>query len=101
MSRKLYLHTFLMGVGHHEAAWCHPRTDPRRVTAGTPERIDSAAGGFTIVPFTGLEGASEPQARHQHEGRTLRNTDGVARPARGHAVRAAHTEAAGSLAVAS
>ena len=21
-----------MGAGHHEAAWRHPRTDPRRVT---------------------------------------------------------------------
>jgi FMN-dependent oxidoreductase (nitrilotriacetate monooxygenase family) len=28
----LHLNAFLMGVGHHEAAWRHPRTDPRRVT---------------------------------------------------------------------
>lgn len=25
----LHLNAFLMGVGHHEAAWRHPRTDPR------------------------------------------------------------------------
>jgi FMN-dependent oxidoreductase (nitrilotriacetate monooxygenase family) len=28
-ARKLHLNAFLMGVGHHEAAWRHPRTDPR------------------------------------------------------------------------
>ncbi|MEU4446139.1 LLM class flavin-dependent oxidoreductase [Actinosynnema sp. NPDC050801] len=27
-ARKLHLNAFLMGVGHHEAAWRHPRTDP-------------------------------------------------------------------------
>jgi FMN-dependent oxidoreductase (nitrilotriacetate monooxygenase family) len=32
MSRQLHLNAFLMGVGHHEAAWRHPRTDPRGVT---------------------------------------------------------------------
>jgi FMN-dependent oxidoreductase (nitrilotriacetate monooxygenase family) len=26
--RELHLNAFLMGVGHHEAAWRHPRTDP-------------------------------------------------------------------------
>ncbi|MFD0887781.1 LLM class flavin-dependent oxidoreductase [Streptosporangium algeriense] len=26
--RRLHLNAFLMGVGHHEAAWRHPRTDP-------------------------------------------------------------------------
>ncbi|MEU3269784.1 LLM class flavin-dependent oxidoreductase [Saccharomonospora sp. NPDC006951] len=32
MSRKqLHLNAFLMGVGHHEAAWRHPRTDPGRL----------------------------------------------------------------------
>lgn len=30
-SRTLHLNAFLMGVGHHEAAWRHPRTDARRV----------------------------------------------------------------------
>ncbi|TCO54201.1 LLM class flavin-dependent oxidoreductase [Actinocrispum wychmicini] len=29
--RELHLNAFLMGVGHHEAAWRHPRTDPRAV----------------------------------------------------------------------
>jgi FMN-dependent oxidoreductase (nitrilotriacetate monooxygenase family) len=28
----LHLNAFLMGVGHHEAAWRHPRTDASRVT---------------------------------------------------------------------
>ena len=28
-ARELHLNAFLMGVGHHEAAWRHPRTDPR------------------------------------------------------------------------
>ncbi|GGJ78829.1 monooxygenase [Pilimelia anulata] len=32
MTRQLHLNAFLMGVGHHEAAWRHPRTDPRRLT---------------------------------------------------------------------
>lgn len=27
MSEQLHLNAFLMGVGHHEAAWRHPRTD--------------------------------------------------------------------------
>ncbi|WP_026425652.1 LLM class flavin-dependent oxidoreductase [Actinokineospora inagensis] len=29
--RPLHLNAFLMGVGHHEAAWRHPRTDPARL----------------------------------------------------------------------
>ncbi|MER5864678.1 LLM class flavin-dependent oxidoreductase [Kitasatospora sp. NPDC002040] len=28
--RHLHFNLFLMGVGHHEAAWRHPRTDPHR-----------------------------------------------------------------------
>jgi FMN-dependent oxidoreductase (nitrilotriacetate monooxygenase family) len=32
MSRQLHLNAFLMGVGHHEAAWRHPRTNPAQVT---------------------------------------------------------------------
>ncbi|GAA3139296.1 LLM class flavin-dependent oxidoreductase [Nonomuraea roseoviolacea] len=31
MTRKLHLNAFLMGVGHHEAAWRHPRTEPARI----------------------------------------------------------------------
>jgi FMN-dependent oxidoreductase (nitrilotriacetate monooxygenase family) len=31
-ARHLHLNAFLMGVGHHEAAWRHPRTDPAAVT---------------------------------------------------------------------
>ena len=30
MTRTLHLNAFLMGVGHHEAAWRHPRVDPAR-----------------------------------------------------------------------
>lgn len=29
-TRTLHLNAFLMGVGHHEAAWRHPRVDPAR-----------------------------------------------------------------------
>ncbi|KQR17424.1 LLM class flavin-dependent oxidoreductase [Cellulomonas sp. Leaf334] len=29
-TRTLHLNAFLMGVGHHEAAWRHPRVDPSR-----------------------------------------------------------------------
>lgn len=29
--KQFHLNAFLMGVGHHEAAWRHPRTDERRV----------------------------------------------------------------------
>jgi FMN-dependent oxidoreductase (nitrilotriacetate monooxygenase family) len=32
MTRKLHLNAFIMGVGHHEAAWRHPRTDAANVT---------------------------------------------------------------------
>jgi FMN-dependent oxidoreductase (nitrilotriacetate monooxygenase family) len=32
VSRHLHLNAFLMGVGHHEAAWRHPRTDAAHVT---------------------------------------------------------------------
>jgi FMN-dependent oxidoreductase (nitrilotriacetate monooxygenase family) len=32
VTRKLHLNAFLMGVGHHEAAWRHPRTEPSRLT---------------------------------------------------------------------
>ncbi|WP_328387705.1 LLM class flavin-dependent oxidoreductase [Nocardia sp. NBC_00416] len=31
MSPQLHLNAFLMGVGHHEAAWRHPRTDAHNV----------------------------------------------------------------------
>ncbi|RJL24201.1 LLM class flavin-dependent oxidoreductase [Bailinhaonella thermotolerans] len=32
MARTLHLNAFLYGVGHHEAAWRHPRTEPARLT---------------------------------------------------------------------
>ncbi|MEO3868587.1 LLM class flavin-dependent oxidoreductase [Nonomuraea sp. B12E4] len=32
MTNKLHLNAFLMGVGHHEAAWRHPSTEPARLT---------------------------------------------------------------------
>ncbi|MEU8247814.1 LLM class flavin-dependent oxidoreductase [Nonomuraea sp. NPDC048916] len=31
-ARHLHLNAFLMGVGHHEAAWRHPSTEPARLT---------------------------------------------------------------------
>ncbi|MEY9964554.1 FMN-dependent oxidoreductase (nitrilotriacetate monooxygenase family) [Streptacidiphilus sp. MAP12-16] len=31
--RQLHLNLFLMGVGHHEAAWRHPRTDPANLSS--------------------------------------------------------------------
>lgn len=31
MPRQLHLNAFVMGVGHHEAAWRHPRTDQHRL----------------------------------------------------------------------
>ncbi|NLE81787.1 MAG: LLM class flavin-dependent oxidoreductase, partial [Rhodococcus sp.] len=30
-SKQFHLNAFLMGVGHHEAAWRHPRTEAHRV----------------------------------------------------------------------
>lgn len=33
MPRQLHLNAFLMGVGHHEAAWRHPRTDTRNLSS--------------------------------------------------------------------
>ncbi|GAA1459973.1 LLM class flavin-dependent oxidoreductase [Williamsia maris] len=30
-TRQMHLNAFLMGVGHHEAAWRHPSTDERRL----------------------------------------------------------------------
>ena len=62
MGRQLHLNAFLMGVGHHEAAWRHPRTDPARLTdvrhfvelARTAERgrLDSVffADGLSVGP---------------------------------------------------
>ncbi|SDY17326.1 FMN-dependent oxidoreductase, nitrilotriacetate monooxygenase family [Amycolatopsis xylanica] len=32
MTRQLHLNAFLMQNGHHEAAWRHPDTDPKRAT---------------------------------------------------------------------
>lgn len=56
----MHLNAFLMGVGHHDAAWRHPRTNPERITdlghfqelARTAERgrLDSLflADGLTL-----------------------------------------------------
>jgi FMN-dependent oxidoreductase (nitrilotriacetate monooxygenase family) len=61
-ARRLHLNAFLMGVGHHEAAWRHPRTDQHRVLdvahfqdlARTAERgrLDSVffADGLAVGP---------------------------------------------------
>ncbi|MGW1743525.1 LLM class flavin-dependent oxidoreductase [Nocardia sp. NPDC001965] len=62
MSHQLHLNAFLMGVGHHEAAWRHPRTEARDVLrvghfqelARTAERgkLDSVffADGLAVGP---------------------------------------------------
>ncbi|GIJ24548.1 LLM class flavin-dependent oxidoreductase [Micromonospora lutea] len=62
MPRTLHLNAFRMGVGHHEAAWRHPRTEPQRVAdvrhfvelARTAERgtLDSVflADGLAVGP---------------------------------------------------
>ncbi|WP_035849100.1 LLM class flavin-dependent oxidoreductase [Kitasatospora azatica] len=42
--RQLHLNLFLMGVGHHEAAWRHPRTDPAQAAdIGHFQRLAQAA----------------------------------------------------------
>ncbi|MEH1012935.1 LLM class flavin-dependent oxidoreductase [Micromonospora sp. CPCC 206060] len=62
MTPTLRLNAFLLGVGHHDAAWRHPRTEPRRITelahfvelARTAERgaLDSVllADGLSVGP---------------------------------------------------
>ncbi|GGQ75837.1 LLM class flavin-dependent oxidoreductase [Couchioplanes azureus] len=67
MSRQLHLNAFLMGVGHHEAAWRHPRTDAGRV-ADVRHYVDVARiaerGLLDSVFFAdGL--SAGPHARHR------------------------------------
>ncbi|MEZ0089586.1 LLM class flavin-dependent oxidoreductase [Streptacidiphilus sp. EB129] len=58
--RQLHLNLFLMGVGHHEAAWRHPRTNPEHLSslahfqrlAATAE----AAGFDSVFLADGVEG---------------------------------------------
>ena len=38
MTRQLHLNAFLMGVGHHEAAWRHPIVTHGASVAVQPER---------------------------------------------------------------
>ncbi|GAA2751958.1 LLM class flavin-dependent oxidoreductase [Kitasatospora cinereorecta] len=43
-NRQLHFNLFLMGVGHHEAAWRHPRTDPAQAADITHfQRLAQAA----------------------------------------------------------
>ncbi|MBB5953910.1 FMN-dependent oxidoreductase (nitrilotriacetate monooxygenase family) [Saccharothrix tamanrassetensis] len=52
LERQLHLNAFLMGVGHHEAAWRHPRTDPGLVAdVGHFQRLAAIAerGAFDSV----------------------------------------------------
>ncbi|MFC8526178.1 LLM class flavin-dependent oxidoreductase [Nocardia sp. NPDC057227] len=61
-ARQFHLNAFLMGVGHHEAAWRHPRTEEHRVLdvghfqelgrIAERGRLDSVffADGLTIGP---------------------------------------------------
>ena len=64
--RQLHLNLFLMGVGHHEAAWRHPRTDPANLSslahfqrlAATAE----AAGFDSVFLADGVEGPDPKRA---------------------------------------
>ena len=64
--RQLHLNLFLMGVGHHEAAWRHPRTDPADLSslahfqrlAATAE----AAGFDSVFLADGVEGPDPARA---------------------------------------
>ncbi|MBU9766626.1 LLM class flavin-dependent oxidoreductase [Mycobacterium sp. TNTM28] len=66
MTRQLHLNAFLMGVGHHEAAWRHPRTDVRNLTDVTHfQRLAQLAerGKLDSVFFAdGL--AVDPRVKH-------------------------------------
>ncbi|MFG2166304.1 LLM class flavin-dependent oxidoreductase [Micromonospora chersina] len=66
MSRTLHLNAFLMGVGHHEAAWRHPRTDPRRVADVThfQELARIAERGTLDSVFLADSLAVGPAVRH-------------------------------------
>ena len=68
MTRTLHLNAFLMGVGHHEAAWRHPRTDPRRVTDVRHfqelARIAERGTLDSLFLADGLVGRAEPPAQH-------------------------------------
>ncbi len=58
--RQLHLNLFLMGVGHHEAAWRHPRTDPARLADighfQQLARLAEAAAFDSVFLADGVEG---------------------------------------------
>ncbi|MFC5910097.1 LLM class flavin-dependent oxidoreductase [Streptacidiphilus monticola] len=64
--RQLHLNLFLMGVGHHEAAWRHPRTDPADLGSirhfQRLARTAEAAAFDSVFLADGVEGP-DPSAR--------------------------------------
>jgi hypothetical protein len=43
MTEHLHLNAFIFPVGHHEAAWRHPMTQPERIHAAGPSATFIAA----------------------------------------------------------
>jgi FMN-dependent oxidoreductase (nitrilotriacetate monooxygenase family) len=54
MTRQLHLNAFLMHVGHHEAAWRHPRTTPEN--AGTAKHYADGLGLMGNVRYNHASG---------------------------------------------
>ena len=56
-----------MGVGHHEAAWRHPLTDPARVSdiahfqGDLARKAEEAAGFDSVFLADGLEVGAQPR----------------------------------------
>ncbi|PPK65034.1 LLM class flavin-dependent oxidoreductase [Actinokineospora auranticolor] len=75
--RRLHLNAFLMGVGHHEAAWRHPVTDPARLGDVRHyqelARIAEAGGFDSVFLADGVQvwGDVEHTAAHVFEPLTL------------------------------
>ncbi|MEU6237683.1 LLM class flavin-dependent oxidoreductase [Kitasatospora sp. NPDC047058] len=59
--RQLHFNLFLMGVGHHEAAWRHPRTDPAR--AGDLAHYQGLARAAEAAAFDSVFLADGVEAR--------------------------------------
>ncbi|WP_431678614.1 LLM class flavin-dependent oxidoreductase [Kitasatospora sp. KL5] len=61
--RQLHFNLFLMGVGHHEAAWRHPRTDPAQAADVTHfqnlARQAEAASFDSVFLADGVEARSD------------------------------------------
>ncbi len=64
--RQMHLNAFLMGVGHHEAAWRHPRTEARRLldVAHFQELARTAERGRLDAVFLADTLAVGPRVEH-------------------------------------